>query len=564
MLKQLFGIIGVLCLLSSSQMRSQSLFLKAKGQTENETKILDSLDYESQFEDYESLNKEIYSLKTRLEKIGFLESQLEAILKENDSTFLALFDLGEYYKFITIYYKGLIEKKILSNIASDVNDDFFTIGFEKLEESLNYLNPVLAEKGNPFLKIQIVDIQKNEDLTLRGTLTINNQNDIQRTIDEIVVKGYEKFPTSFIKHYLKLKPKQLLNIKTINRKTSDLDNLAFANQIREPELLFTQDSTSLYIYVEKANSNTFDGFLGFGTNDQTGAIEFDGYLNLNLINNLNYGESLKLLYKSDENEQRTFDIKVSLPYVFGSPLGTEFKLNIFRKDSTFITTSQSAKLIYQFNSRNSLSAGINSIISNNLLENSTFLLKDYNSTFYILNYLHQKNQKFDALFPTNFLFDISVGTGKRTVENITEPQTSLHLDTFKIFNLNIKNSLYFRLNGGSLISDDYLENELLRFGGINSIRGFEENSLNANLFTVLNSEYRYRVSNNLYIHSVLDIAYSENQILDSKSKLLGLGFGFGLLSKAGLFKLNYSSGSSENQQFRFSNSKIHISLSSTF
>lgn len=152
MLKQLFGIIGVLCLLSSSQMRSQSLFLKAKGQTENETKILDSLDYESQFEDYESLNKEIYSLKTRLEKIGFLESQLEAILKENDSTFLALFDLGEYYKFITIYYKGLIEKKILSNIASDVNDDFFTIGFEKLEESLNYLNPVLAEKGNPFLK----------------------------------------------------------------------------------------------------------------------------------------------------------------------------------------------------------------------------------------------------------------------------------------------------------------------------------------------------------------------------------------------------------------------------
>lgn len=275
-------------------------------------------------------------------------------------------------------------------------------------------------------------------------MTINNQNDIQRTIDEIVVKGYEKFPTSFIKHYLKLKPKQLLNIKTINRKTSDLDNLAFANQIREPELLFTQDSTSLYIYVEKANSNTFDGFLGFGTNDQTGAIEFDGYLNLNLINNLNYGESLKLLYKSDENEQRTFDIKVSLPYVFGSPLGTEFKLNIFRKDSTFITTSQSAKLIYQFNSRNSLSAGINSIISNNLLENSTFLLKDYNSTFYILNYLHQKNQKFDALFPTNFLFDISVGTGKRTVENITEPQTSLHLDTFKIFNLNIKNSLYFR------------------------------------------------------------------------------------------------------------------------
>ncbi|MFC4721437.1 hypothetical protein ACFO5O_03825 [Geojedonia litorea] len=564
MLKKLFGTIGILCLLFSSTVESQSLLLKAKGQAENETKILDSISYKKLFNDYESLNNEIYSLKNKLEKIGFLESKLEAIQKANDSTFLALFNIGIKYKSIDLYYKGLIEKKVISNIASEVNDDFFRISFEKLEESLNYLNAALAEKGNPFLKIQIIDVLKNDDLTLKGTLVIINENEDQRTIDQIIVKGYDKFPRSYIKHYLKLKPKQLLNIKSINSKTSDLENLVFANQIREPELLFTKDSTSLYIYIEKANSNTFDGFLGFGTNDQTGNIEFDGYLNLNLTNNLNYGESLKLLYKSDENKQRTFDIKVSMPYVFGSPLGTEFKLNIFRKDSTFITTSQSAKLIYQFNSRNVLSAGINSISSNNLLENSTALLQDYKSNFYLFNYAHQRNQKFDILFPTNFLFDLSFGTGKRTLENINTSQTSLYLDTFKIFHLNTRNNIYLRLNGGSLMSDNYLENELMRFGGINSIRGFEENSLYANLFSVLNSEYRYRVSNNLYIHSVIDLAYFENQIIDVKDKLLGLGFGFGLLTQAGLFKLNYSSGNSENQEFTLSNSKIHISLSSTF
>lgn len=130
--------------------------------------------------------------------------------------------------------------------------------------------------------------------------------------------------------------------------------------------------------------------------------------------------------------------------------------------------------------------------------------------------------------------------------------------------MNERNSIYVRLDGATLISDNYFENELFRFGGINSIRGFEENSLLANLYGVLNTEYRYRLTNSLYVHTVLDAAYSENNIATTKDKLFGFGFGFGLLTNAGLFKFNYSSAKTENQQFRLSDSKIHISLTSQF
>ncbi len=85
-----------------------------------------------------------------------------------------------------------------------------------------------------------------------------------------------------------------------------------------------------------------------------------------------------------------------------------------------------------------------------------------------------------------------------------------------------------------------------------------------NLYGVINTEYRYRLSNSIYVHSVLDAAYTENQLLDSKSKLFGFGFGFGLLTNAGLFRFNYSSGKTEGQQFRLSDSKIHLSLTATF
>ncbi|OYX23234.1 MAG: hypothetical protein B7Z06_10490 [Flavobacteriales bacterium 32-35-8] len=114
------------------------------------------------------------------------------------------------------------------------------------------------------------------------------------------------------------------------------------------------------------------------------------------------------------------------------------------------------------------------------------------------------------------------------------------------------------------MSDTYFENELLRFGGINSIRGFEENSLLASSYGILNSEYRFQLNNTIYIHTITDFAYFENKITNVKEKLIGYGFGLGILTNSGLLKLNYANGKSENQEFKLSNSKIHISLTANF
>jgi len=139
-----------------------------------------------------------------------------------------------------------------------------------------------------------------------------------------------------------------------------------------------------------------------------------------------------------------------------------------------------------------------------------------------------------------------------------------NLNTFKIFNLNTKNSIYLRSDSAGIDSDNFLTNELIRFGGIKSIRGFEENSLIASLYSVLNTEYRYQLNNNIYVHSIFDIAYFENRITKTKEKLFAFGIGFGIYTKAGLLKFNYANGKSENQKFKFSDSKIHLSLSAIF
>jgi len=557
----LFFIFSIINLASTN---AQSLSLTIKGKDSLETSIIDSLNYKKSFSDYLSLKSEIESQHLKLQKIGFIENKLLLTDKKNDSTYVANFSLNKKYYTIYIYYdKNLLSEELLKPVSNAVTSEYFITTISKTEEILNYINSQIAEDGQPFASLKLINLKKKDENNIQAELIITNDN--RRKIDNIIVKGYEKFSKSYIKHFLKIKKGDDFNLKALEEKSEIINSLQFANQIKSPEILFTKDSTTVYLYLEKTKSNNFEGFIGFGTNETTNKIEFDGYLNLNLINNLNYGESFNLIYKSDENEQKTFEANFNLPYILGSAIGTEFALNIFMKDSTFTTVNQRASLFYQINSKQKIGIGIEGTQSNNLLENNTLLtIEDYNSAFYSINYQYIKRQQYNLLFPLNFLFDLKVGFGNRKFEDTSEKQTLFNLNTFKIFNLNTKNSIYFRFDGAILNSDNYLTNELFRFGGIRSIRGFEENSLIASLYSVLNTEYRYQLNNTIYIHSIFDAAYFENDITQAKEKLFAFGLGFGVFTKAGLLKFNYANGKSENQKFKFSDSKIHLSLTAVF
>ncbi|MDO1499794.1 hypothetical protein Q2T40_06595 [Winogradskyella maritima] len=535
--------------------------MKISAETKDKSQQIENLNYLKTHENYKSIENTVSKTKNELVKQGYIDAIVEIISKTNDSVFSAQLNLGAKIETIVIAVPE-IYKDVFYKTSSQNQGDSISLRFTETEAQLKKWNGLIAEKGDPFSTLQLANINRINDTTLAAELQIKTNQ--KRTLDKIVVKGYEKFSGTYLKRFLKLEPGETFNLNDIKKRSARLDNLRFASQQKEPEVLFTNDSTILYIYPQKKASNNFDGFLGFGTNENTNKIEFDGYLNLNLINNLNYGESLNLIYKSDEIDQQTISVRADLPYLFKTPLGLELELNLFRKDTTFSNARQSVKLKYQIDGNQYLGAGIQAISSSNLLDANTAILQDYDSNFYTVNYNYQTPNANDLLFPLNFWLDISAGFGNRETASSDQKQNQFALTTFKIFNLNDKNSIYTKLSGASLVSDSYFDNELYRFGGINSVRGFEENSLVANLFGVLNTEYRYRLSNTIYINSILDAAYSENDLTDDKTKFFGFGFGFGLLTNSGLFKLNYASGKTEDRPFRLSDSKVHISLTATF
>ena len=130
------------------------------------------------------------------------------------------------------------------------------------------------------------------------------------------------------------------------------------------------------------------------------------------------------------------------------------------------------------------------------------------------------------------------------------------------FELNEKNFININSQNFYLNSKNYISNELFRFGGINSIRGFLENSLQSNFTSLILTEYRYKFSKTIYVNTITD--YGLYQDLTSTNnpkkikKLIGLGIGTVIQTPNGLLKINLTNGGSNTQEIQLYNTIINI------
>ena len=565
-MKSLFYILIYLNIYTAFffNINAQNLYLNFKAQDSISQSTIDSLDLNAKFINYLNLKKRADALHYSLETIGFIENELRSLQKKNDSTYIALYHLGPKYKSIQLFYsKKDFSKKELLQVSKKITDSYFILPFNTIESSITKLNYLKTENGNAFARIKLENITKQKKGSLSANIVVVNGD--ARTIDSIIVKGYEKISKSHIKYYAGIKKGKKFNKSNLIEKNNILNSLGFVSVTKPPEILFKKDSTIVYLYLKKEKNNLFDGILGFATDEDSQKLIFNGYLNLELNNNLNFGEQFLLNYKADGKDQQNFRARLTLPYLFNTPFGLITELKIFKRDSTFSTSDQLIKVRYQINPTSKTYLGYKAYESSNLRKDNSINIdvEDYTSKFLLVGLSYTKTQN-NILFPIKSKFHLDTEIGSKETKITTESQLRASLLFYYIFNLNYKNSIYLKNNTKAVNSDSYLINELFRFGGINSIRGFNENSIDASFYSVLNSEYRYQFNQDIYIHSIIDFAYFENQITALKQKLYSFGIGIGLQTSAGIIKFSIANGNAENQDFNFSNTKIHISISSKF
>lgn len=552
--------------------KAQHFELKIAGENNLEEKIIDSIPYLKKHKTIKSISDEILLFTERLTSKGYIDNQITSNTRVNDSLYVIKLRLKDKINFIHIYINK--ENKILKKAFSNTKKDTLIVPYEEIESLLNTKLNQLEQQGYTFTKLKLTNIERKKN-TLYANLDVKSEK--KREINSIVLNFTQNnqskiFPKGHLKQLNKKYTNKTFNQESIKELYQDINNYEFISQTKYPEALFTNDSTKIYTYIEKRKANTFDGYIGF-TNNESKKVTFNGYLDITLLNTLHAGEKFSLYWKSDGNQQKTFNTSLEIPYIFKTPLGIKAQLNIFKQDSTFQNSKTAINLGYYINYNSKIHLGYQTTESSDIQNINNSTISDYKNSYTTISYNYKKTNYNNTLFPENAHLNYTAGFGKRNTNN--EPETAKNSKQFYNslninYNLKINEKNYININSQNFIlkSNNYIVNELTRFGGINSIRGFAENSLQANFNSLILTEYRYLVSQNLYINSIADYGIYQDLTNDINQKeikkLIGIGVGFTIQTTNGLLKIAATNGSSKTQNLQLNNTILNISYNVKF
>lgn len=501
-------------------------------------------------------HKNLQSTLDSLQKIGYYTLTIDSIKNEN-----IYLNKGKLYQ--TIWVKN--------NETFQTKNDYFPTN--NLDSILTKISTENTNQGYPFAQIKIIPkgFENNEQ---KIELVLDKGN--LRTIDGVKLVGYEKLDKGYIKHGLNIKRGEIYNEEKLANISNLMNQTNFISEVQKPQTLFRKDSTILYLYPEKVRSNYFDGVLGFGTDDN-GDFRLNGNVKLSLNNVFNGMEEIRLNWIGTANKNTSLDICVKIPYLFKSAIGSETTFKLFKQDSVFVNINFSERLFYQLNLSSNI--GVSGIVksSNFLLDDDSFLKTSYDDYSKIgvgLSYNYFVKHPFRLMEGKSYLNVLVNSIRKKEknfswtedIENKTVNQYEIGLKTYRLFELHPKHFIKGTVEFAGLLTkdDDFSENELYRIGGFGSIRGFNEESITANMYGIASMDYRFVPNEAFYIGLFADYAFIDNKRANINTSLLSFGTGISFLTKMGIFNLSYAVGKTEETSFDFKESKIHFGILSQF
>ncbi len=316
--------------------------------------------------------------------------------------------------------------------------------------------------------------------------------------------------------------------------------------------------------MQKKKTNTFDGMIGFG-NDKSDKFSINGTLNVALRNMFNGFESIALYWQRNPDRGQTFDLQTDVPYAFKSNVGVNVNVNIFRQDSTFATVKFRPSLYYHLSGKQKIglrgtfetSAVLDSLYTQavDFSKKGVGMWYQYQSGSDVPLFLYQTNIKVEADFLST-TYDKSLFKASQ-IRYFLSGEHNFHLVGNHYLNIRAESAMLSSKNELSV-------NELFRFGGWNSFRGFNEQSLISDFYAFGGAEYRYLVNDQAFFDVFAQYGKMSNKLVNADPSLYSLGFGFNFFLPVGLMSFQISNGNQFGNPFKFAETKIHWGLVSRF
>lgn len=498
---------------------------------------------------------------------GFLLAGTDSVTLKND-TITAWYYMGN--KFYWLKIEADSSSQTLFN-SFNINKLTTTpLAINKWNETKEKIILQYRNNGYPNARIALQNTVLHHD-SLSATLQFVTGPFVR--FGEIIVQGDTLLNNKFIARQIGYKKGQPYADEIVRNIDKRLNELNFIQLIQPSEIYRVDNLVNTYIFLRKKSASQFSGILGVANSTKTkNSLLLTGELNLNLINTLKKGEEFNLEWRKLQELTQELNTQIVYPFIAGSAIGIDASFSLYKRDTTYLTTNPNLGIRYQTKGSSYIRLFFELKTSNVLLQQqATELVGSISQQLYGIEYfdLNLDNQ-------TNpykgYKLKSSASTGKRTLKpkntntTSTENRQQYKIDAEAYIPIANKLTLKLRNQSAYLSGKSHVLNEMFRIGGINTLRGVEENSLRVSAFSVQTAEIRLIFESASAIFLFFDGAWIEqrqraNYYTDTP---ISLGAGMQFQTKAGLFSIQYAAGKQKGNPLSFSQAKIHIGYISRF
>ncbi|PKP49944.1 MAG: hypothetical protein CVT95_02945 [Bacteroidetes bacterium HGW-Bacteroidetes-12] len=528
---------------------------------------------------FAGLKNELININKQLSLRSFLTNSVDSIIVDS-SNFVAYFHLGRQYKWTSLRTQT-IDEGVLSKIG--FRDKLYNNKPFNQKQLHNFYEKVIAfyeNNGYPFASIRL-DSVVVENNTLSGLVHIEKNNLYK--IDSVIIKGTATVSDQYIKNYIKIKENDLYNESAVRKMSTRIKEIPFITEVQPPKIYFSEKNAKIVMLLKKKNASRFNGIIGI-VPDETGKVRFNGDVKLNLMNSFKKGEEIDFNWRAIQNNSQDLKLNLVYPFVLNSPFGFDYNFNLYKRDSTYIDIFNKIGVRYILKGNNYFSLFYHNKTSNLLTQTGFSSLTvlpsfaDISTQLYGIG-VYNANLDYRLNPRKGYEIDIKGSLGNKKIRKNAQINEQLYdglnlNSTLYTFNSDL--AVYFPLRKRSVIklgaqtgytfNENLFDNELLRIGGLKTLRGVDEEAIFASFYSIQTLEYRFILEQNSFLYLFTDAAYYEKNTKDNflSDRPFSFGLGMSFETNAGIFSVSYAVGKQFDNPVQFRSAKIHFGFVNFF